>query len=314
MKKIFCLVLALLTALTFAGCSSCSSSTASPDGSYWLKTPTVMAVANVEERATYSVSVTPFKNSEITPNLVGEYTTCLIVCELPRENHAVFYNLQTSLTLTGTYTYNDQIIPVNDTATSTVIFYGADKKLKPYFSTKSMVSTSPILDDNGDIAFETYDFSYLIDYSGKNAKITYTDNSEDNNTGLPESKTFKNFYSSTFCENELLTMYPRMFERSSDFSLSLRTVSATNQKMETIKVSTASYNKDMAENYWNKPNFKVDCLQFYKSGTYSGIAINAYYANKSETLAKHVLVKMETGIANVGTMTYTLTHFSTDQY
>ena len=191
---------------------------------------------------------------------------------------------------------------------------GADKKLKPVKSTKRMVSTSPILDDSGDIAFDTFDFSYEIDYSGKHAKVTYTDNTEDKNAEFPASKTFKNFYSSTFCENELLTMYPRMFDRSSSFDLSLKTLNAANQKMETIKVSTASYEKEIAENYWNKPNFMVDCLQFYKSGTYTGIAIKAYYANKEEALAKQVLVKMETGIANVGTMTYTLTSFSTDQY
>jgi uncharacterized protein YceK len=314
MKKLICLVLALLTALSFAGCSSCSSSVASPDGSYWLKTPTTMTVSHLEERATYSVTVTKFKDGEITPEISGTYTTYLTTCTLPDDTN-IYYCLETSLNLSGTYTYEDTTYPVNDSVNSVVVFMGADKKLKPVKSIKSMVSTSPILDDSGDIAFDTFDFSYQVDYSGKHAKVTYTDNTEDKNAEFPASKTFKNYYSSTFCENELLTMYPRMFDRSSSFDLSLKTLNAANQKMETIKVSTASYENEIeaTENIWGKPNFKIDCLQFYKSGTYKGIAINAYYANEEEALAKQVLVKMETGIANVGTMTYTLTSFSTDQ-
>jgi hypothetical protein len=70
----------------------------------------------------------------------------------------------------------------------------------------------------------------------------------------------------------------------------------------------------MAENCWgNKDDFTVDCLEFYKSGTYSGIAIKAFYANKQESFAKSALVRMETGISNVGTMVYTLTDFDTNQ-
>ena len=316
MKKLVCLLLTIISLFTITGCSSCSSSTAKPEGSYWLTNPAVMEVANVEETCTYSVTVEKFSGAEITPNLTGTYTTTLSTVTAIDQPETPYYRLESTLLLTGTYTYKEQEIAVDDIVESVVVFSGTSNNLKPLFSQKSMRTTSPIINGNGDIDFEVYDFSFDVDYSTKKAIIEYTDNSQDGNANLPQTKTFKNFYSSSFCENELLLMYPRMFERSSSFSLSLKTVNAPNQKMETIEVSTLSYKKPLEQNLWNKTEdggLLIDCLQFYKKGTYSGIAMKAYYANKQETFARHALVKLETGIANVGTMIYTLTKFTTNQ-
>lgn len=326
MKKIICLMLALLLSLAFAGCSCAGSSSFNePEGAFWLQNPLFLSVPDdFSESAEYKVSVTKSKDSKITPTLSGTYGYTLSTITNP-ETNANYYLLETSLVLNGTYVYNEQTYTVNDSIESMVVFNGVDEKLKPLYTEKSIKTTTPVLNGNGNTTFENYEFSYTVDYSvdsGKDALITYTDTK--GNSGLPASQTFDGFFSSSFCENELLTLYPRMYTRDEDFSLSLKVLNPANNVKETINVTTQTFEATYSENYWNNPELLVDCLTFTKSGTYSGIPIYAYYASNqgkklengkriNQSYLKHVMVKMQTGIADVGTMTYELTSFTNSQ-
>lgn len=327
MKKFICLLLALLTTIAFAGCScSGGSSNVEPEGSFWLNQPLVLTVpTEFSESAEYLVTVTKSEASKITPNLSGTYSYSFD--SRLDGSGASFYQLDSHFTLKGTYTYKDTVYPVDDEIHSTIIFNGVDQKLKPIRSIKLIETTSPVVDGKGETTFENYNFQYVVDYtknSGKDAVVSYTDLSESQNSPFPDTKTFGGYFSSSFCDNELLTIYPRMFKRDDDFSLSLKVLNPANQAKETININTRAFEATLKENCWDNGDLLVDCLDFTKSGTYTGIPMTCYYASNqgkkldgdlraNQSYYKHALVKMETGIANVGTMTYTLTSFVNSQ-
>ena len=322
MKKIICLILAILTTFAFAGCS-CSGSDSSVDvgGSFWLKESLFLDVPeNFYESATYSVKIKKSSGSDIDLTIEnGTYSYEFKSVSIGETTPKLYYQLDTTLVIKGAYKYNNQTYPVDDLVFSSVIFSGANEVLKPIASTKKIKTTTPVLNGKGNTSFENYDFSYTVDYTaddGDDAVITYTDNK--GNSKLPANKTIDDFFSTSFCENELLTLYPRMFEREEDFDLSLDVLNPVNQTEETINVSTRSFETPYT---WNGNDLLVDCLAFTKSGTYSGIPIIAYYtSNFGKELAngqrvnqrnlKHRLIKMETGIADVGTLVYELTNFT----
>ena len=328
MKKIISLILAVFMTFALAGCScSGDSSSTSPEGSYWLDSYEIKTVPiGFSESANYKVTL-EVTNTDITANgIEGSYGYEFKSVTLENDaTQAVYYQLETTFALTGSYTYKNTEYPLNDSVVSNVIFKGADENLKPISAYKAIKCTSPIADRDGSIAFEKYDFSYTVDYtadSGADALVTYTDNTENKNAEFPSEKTFEGFYSSDFCENELLMLYPRMFERDDDFSLSLDVLNVANQAEETITVSTQSFEVNLTENYWDNKNLLVDCIAFAKSGTYSGTPILAYYASNQGIelengdnlnqgkIYNHAMVKMESGIAGVGVLTYTLTSFT----
>ena len=327
MKKFICLILAALTTLAFTGCScSGSSSSVSPEGSYWLNNSNVIEVpTGFTESAEYSLSVKNTGDIKLTIES-GAYGYTLKSVTLPEDTtNTLYYELTTSFTLKGSYNYKNTDYPVDDAISSTVIFKGVNEKLKPTSSVKTIKCTSPVLNENGKFEFKNYDFGYVIDYtagSGKHAVVTYTDNTADKNANLPEQKEFKKYFSSAFCENELLMLYPRTFKRSSSFGTTVTVLNASNQTKEKIKLSIGSFEAKVTDTLWGE--ILVDTVNFTKTGTYAGIPITAYYASNqgkkldngnrvNQSRLKHAMVKMQTGIAGVGTLTYTLTSFNNSQ-
>ena len=132
MKKFICLILALILTLAFAGCScSGASSSNEPEGAFWLANPLALSVPNdFSENAEYSVTVNKSKESKITPELSGTYSYFFTTITNP-ETSIAYYLLETTLTLSGSYTYNQQTYAVDDHIESAVVFNGVDNKLKP---------------------------------------------------------------------------------------------------------------------------------------------------------------------------------------
>ena len=312
MKRIIFLILTLCTLLTFTACScgACKKAEPSYDGAYFLRNYKEGKVANVLETAEYSVK---FKEEtlsstkdKVIPNVTGS-----LVTELSTEvlNEIKYYKFKTTLTLVGTYTFNEQVHQVNDVTTSTVWFLGKDDFFRPLKTEKSVKCLTPFVEkqtNTSKVVFNSYDFTYTIDYSGANAKINLTDNLKTENLEIMVNK----FFSKTFCENELLIFYPRLFNLNQGFSRDVKTI--TLNGAESLKMSISSYNADVKATFNGKEKtVKTDVIQYYLPGDYPGAPLNVYLANFNDNNSLYKApIKIEKPITLVGTQQYDLVSFT----
>lgn len=313
-KTIFAIFLCLLTVFA-TGCSATTS--VSQSGSYWLKNSKITEVADVNESCEYSVTVEKNEKSSITPTLSGSYTTSLTKDVY---NETVCYKLVASLTLSGSYEYKGDTVPVDDFVHSEIYFLGEDKNLKPLFVQKRVKSTSPVEDLNGNVEFKEISYDYSIAY-GKTATVNFNETSADKVFSLKNEFEKKLSYKS-FCENELLLFYPRMFNLAKDGIVSsVKTYDVTTNKISTASIAVQSKNKDMKVDLLytdttvfkalHKDSVKTDCVSLSLSGTYSGPSIYAYYVTLDDRYTRASLIKVETPVYLVGKLVYNLKTFET---
>ena len=151
-RKINALITAVLLGATML--SSCAGANYKVSFSpYWLKD--VNGDQNgVSETLVYDVTFnkgTPRNNYELTYQ-TGTYTTTLTS---KKENGELIYKYTTELSISGTYTYDENTFSFEDCVTSSVEFYSTNKSLAPIASHKEYCSHTP---RNTDVTKET-DFS-----------------------------------------------------------------------------------------------------------------------------------------------------------
>lgn len=326
MKKIIALLFSCIFCFSLATGCSCTSTTTSytKDGAYWLKEHTEHGVVDVIEESEYSISVTDTDGYDVKTEIDEEsyYKTKLTKTETPVEGaeEAYCYKLETTMVLKGKYIYKSEETEIDDSMTSVVYFRGYKDNLKPYKTEKHVVSTSPVNNGNK-IEFKKIEYSYTIDYGSK-AVTSFTEivpDGEDKILSTPE-KAEKAYYSSSFCENELLTFYPRMYIIKDGFNISLSTFSVLQNQKINLTVQEESYNKELAltsdcsidgRNYFITDNpVNVDCLSFCQSGTYSGQKIYAYYITHTTYKTNHVLIKFKSPVFAVGYFEYNLKSYT----
>lgn len=323
MKKIIALFFTCLLCFSLAtGCSS-STTSYSKSGAYWLKNYQEHGVVDVTEKCEYKISVTDTKGCDVTTEITeGTYKTKLTTSTISVDGEEkACYKMETTMVLKGKYIYNSVEEEIDDSLTSVVYFSGYNDDLKPYRTEKHVVTTSPV-NEGSKIVFKKISYDYTVDY-GKKAVTSFTEIvAEGKDKVLPTpDKAEKSYNSSSFCENELLTFYPRMYVISNGFNISLSTFSVVQNEKVKLTVRGESCNKAMAltNDCWidginrKDTSINVDCLSFCQSGTYSGQKIYAYYMTHTKDEAKNVLVRFKSPVFSVGYFEYTLTNYTSNQ-
>jgi len=322
MKRIFFLALTLIMLLTITGCS-CSAckgeSVLKPDAAYFLLDYKQNGVTNVDEKATYEVT---FKNNDqssengITPHVsLGKFETHLTTEKIGETN---YYKFTSTYFLQGDYTYErdgvQSVKPFNDTIVSTVWFLGKNNNFKPYKTEKSVKTTTAIANYETDasslITFENYDFSFVIDYSGANAKIDYTDNIENLNL---KDKTIKKYYDTNFCDNDFLIFFPRLIKFSKTFASTIKTISTGGLVDLNMRLSKYNTTMDLTDAYKinNKElKAKVDVVEYNLVGEFPGPAVKVYSASlKDDNSLFKAPIRIEKFVTLVGWQEFTLKSF-----
>lgn len=314
MKKLIAILFTCVLCFSLAsGCSS-SSTSYSKSGAYWLKNSQTGGIADVDEKSEYEIEVKPYKKADVTLTITtGTYVTHLTKSTLPESDEAC-YKLESSMVLKGTYSYKSKTANVDDSLHSIVYFKGYGDNIKPYRTEKQVVSTSPV-PDGSSIKFETIKYEYVVDYGNK--AVTSFKELSDGILETPE-KSEKSYNSSSFCENELLMFYPRMYKIESGFNITLKTYSVIQNEMLSLAVKAESTNADMTTDctiYGHKQtSIKTDCLSFCKTGTYSGSKLYAYYSTQTTMFKNNVLLKFSTPAFSTGDLVYSLKTFTTNQF
>ena len=305
------LVAFLCFSMTACSCGKSSDSYSKIKGSYFLDNPNLMGVGDVNETCTYSLSIKPYQSAKITAeDISGFYRVNLADTTYDVGGEEVnCYKLTAIFEMTGKYVYKGTIIPIDDSFKVDVYFYGADKNLKPIHTEKTMKSTSAyVLTDKVEI--NTIEYSYSIDYTDTHANVSFTEVSDVFN--LPEA--FSKELPSNFIENELLLLYPRLFNLKDGYNVKQSTfVAVQNQniKLATNRISTGTSVEMTYEHLGRTYNsIKLDCISLCQNSTYSGPLLYGYYSTlDGSSFNNAILFKIESGIDQVGQLVYTLTNY-----
>ena len=316
MKKIIAILFTCV--LCFSLVSGCSSSSTSytKSGAYWLKNPQTSEIADIDEKSEYEIKIEAYKNADVTLTITtGTYVTHLTKSSLTINEESVdCYKLESDMVLKGTYTYKTKTVNVDDSMHSVVYFKGYGDSIKPYKTEKQVTSTSPVPNGNS-IKFETIKYEYTVNYGDK--AVTSFKELSDKVLKTPE-KSEKSYNSSSFCENELLMFYPRMYKIESGFNITLKTYNVVQNEMLSLAVKAESTNTDMTTDctlYGHKQtSIKTDCLSICKTGTYSGSKLYAYYTTQTTMFKNNVLLKFTTPAFSTGNLVYSLKTFTTNQF
>jgi hypothetical protein len=284
---------------------------------YWLSN-TETDVGEINETSVYTVSFVEAEaddgKTQLKSTLSGTLTTNIQTATYENQK---CYKFTTNLTASGTYTYGDQTVEINDSITSTVYFLGISAKFFPLYSEKSVNVTSPIKNSSVEFIPVAYSVTTKYDKSANSATVKVVSN-------LPEDAKYKIADServyekitkgAPYLDNESLIFIPRASDLKEGFSASFRTIDALSQKVHnmnlavsstsaTVEIKLDSYTVDGVP---VNPTFNCYSANISISGTFSGTAIKAYYSADAKTHGKR-LVKMENELAySLGKIVYTL--------
>ena len=173
-------------------------------------------------------------------------------------------------------------------------------------------------------------YEYSIEYSGKDAtsKLVYGAPIRDENTNeiideqtIEETFTYKNYNDGAYIDNNLITFLPRAFNIKDDFYKGFSTIDVSNHEVKkmfyTVSSSSNSVSQQTFENLTY--DYLIDgtlqtvesgfpTLRLYSAidGTFTGAAIELYYASDAST-HRHRLIKSYSALNdNMGFIEYTI--------
>ncbi|MBO5850843.1 MAG: hypothetical protein J6R29_00740 [Clostridia bacterium] len=339
MKKLTTLFALLLASLfLFTGCVSASITY---DGEFWNKNPA--GFTRIEETTVYDVKVvntTPSYEDEIKNEHLkleisdGTYTVTLkgVFAD------ANYYVLETELIVKGQYVYGENTIPVDDYVKTYTKFKSRANGFTPVYSMrttfnektgKQHYNTSMYSYASGYVE-SNLRYEYSIEYSGKDAtsKLVYGAPIRDENTNeiideqtIEETFTYKNYNDGAYIDNNLITFLPRAFNIKDDFYKGFSTIDVSNHEVKkmfyTVSSSSNSVSQQTFENLTY--DYLIDgtlqtvesgfpTLRLYSAidGTFTGAAIELYYASDAST-HRHRLIKSYSALNdNMGFIEYTI--------
>ena len=327
-KRILLICLAGTTAL-FSACFGNQTTVSSNlfAGSYWLKSTEAGGVATVNETCVYKIQFKPNVPEDgstpvLSSDMQGTLTTAL---SKSAYNGVECYKFTTETVITGTYYHQSKNQTINDYACSEVYFLGLTDKLTPIYSKKYLLSTILLISNLSiEPTFEIMEYTVETVYDRTEQTATVTvkggDKSTPNYKLEDSTKTYQNYAKSgAFFDNESILFSLRAADFSENgFSNSFQTIDALAQKIHRMNVAVNSsdatgeieipaYSQAGVEKTVTFPVFNVNLSI---SSTFSGSAINLYYATDIATYHRR-LIKMQTQLAfNAGYIVYTLSSVS----
>ena len=322
-KKITIFTLTALVAFSCA-CTGQSATYTIFGGSFWLNSPEITDVRNVNETCVYGIALTPAENSAFTVEYANDNrlkTTLSTVSE----NGKPYYSFKTELTVKGNYKYGDKVIPIDDSVVSECVFSGTDKQFFPLRSSKSVTSTT-VESYNGSVQFSFFSYNQTTEYSDGAATVKITKNKAMPETlkelvierAVKESENTYDKLGSTYIDNELTFFFPRAAELTSGFSAQYSSLDVLAKKVRKLSLSVNSEKGTqeikLPEYSYNGSIIKdktIACFiaQIAITGdSFTGTPQTLYFAaGGTRNENKRRLVKIETTLPYLaGTVTYTL--------
>ena len=285
---------------------------------YWLSN-TETDVGEINETSVYTVSFVEAEaddgETQLKSTLSGTLTTNIQTATYENQK---CYKFTTNLTASGTYTYGDQTVEINDSITSTVYFLGISAKFFPLYSEKTVNTTSPT--KVADFKFVNLSYSVSTKYNKEEnsalVKVVSTAPDDAQYTVTEGERTYtKLTKNGAYLDNESLIFIPRASDLLAGFSASFNTIDALSQKVHNMYLSVSSsaptseitlsggYTIDGQE---VNPKFSCYNATISINDTFSGSPLKLYYSSDAKTHGKR-LVKMESELAySLGKIVYEL--------
>ncbi|MBR2376591.1 MAG: hypothetical protein IKA85_02275 [Clostridia bacterium] len=325
MKKLFTLFLVLIISIfTLTGCGE------TPLGfkaQYWHENVATTDFHPLNETIEYDVKVvnkTPSNSAEMKNNDVkmeitnGKYITTLKMLE--DENNVPYYSYETELLIEGKYTFKEEVKEFTNDVKSTTLFKTIVNDFMPISTTKSSNKTTTIMSAVNGYALFDFTYSYDVNYGEKDATSKYTLNTigETKSEPIVKNNTFKKYNDKAYIDSELLLLLPRAFSYEQSFMKSFSSIDVVTQKIQKmryyagtektevpdIKSFNLKYNLNGSET--GAEDFKAAKVQVLIDDTFSGAAMEAYYAVDHPT-HRHRMVKCYTALNDsIGYLEYTI--------
>ncbi len=325
MKKfITTILIAIISIFALTGCGATSIGF---KAQYWhenIATTDYHPLTEVIEYEIKLVNKTPSNSTEVSNKDVkmeitsGKYVATLKMEE--DENKKPYYYYKTELILEGKYIFDkEEKSFINDVTTETT-FNTIVNDFMPISSKKSSSKTTTVIEANDGYALYDFTYNYTVNYGEENAVTKYELNAfgDKQTSPIVKDNTFKNYKKELYIDNELLLLLPRTFAYDSGFVKNFTTIDVVTQKIQNMSynaVTQSANNPDIKSfNLKYKLNgsevgsdeFKTARVSTVIDDTFSGAAIEAYYANEHPT-HRHRMVKCYTQLnESLGYLEYTI--------
>ena len=316
MKKPFLAIAALTLGVSMM--TACSVDTTTNFTSFWNPTPVNEILPGTLETYEYEVSLKEKTASNSTYSLDYKDGTYKTTLSIDPENSEL-YLLETTLTLSVAVQYKEQKTEYfSDSVTTKVKFKSAQNGLRPVYSEKTTVSTSPKALNTSSLAdaYARYNYTVTTTYNDKCTSATCERvDFGGEGTGFTAVGNYKKNFSvpqkHTYLDNEQLVIALRGISSKNEQSLSV--YNASQRKVQTVKsdmddVQSGSFHMSLNGEVKDYTiDYAVTSLQI--SGINSGEEQRYYIAQnvgESNTF-RHMILRMETPLSfNLGTLEYRL--------
>lgn len=303
-KKITTLIIAVISMLTFAGCNQ---QPLNVNGNYWFYDSSSIP-QGFEEVLTYNVEVaskTPSNSKEVKyEGYYYENTTGLLVTKLQTKiGQKNRYIYTTTFSFSGTYVTPTKSTPFSDSWTTITEFYD---DYTPIYSEKVY---------NSELTNSAY--KYRIDYAEDKATCTLTQYPGTENE-VVDNFDFSKYKGNAFIDNDLVMLFPRLFNIDSSFVQQFKTIDVLSRKNHNMqyaavvveeKVDVKSLNNYTVNGNPIKEDEKtITCnhVTINITDDFAGSNIETYYATDHKT-HRHRLIEAYTVISGgLGYMKYSL--------
>lgn len=313
-RKLFALSAAALSLTILAGCSEYKVALTAN----WYRDPSITnAISGTYEKLTYRVTSL---NDGTSADLKVTYEPGTYVVEL---KNAVYtwddgtneevYELSSTLSVSGKYTFEDKSHEFSDSIVSRCVFRTVDKELQPIVSEKTVHSTSPAgpVPVTGEDPFVVYEYSTTVQYDKdcQNATVSYEDLSDEASEKSERTLSVQNGYS--YFDNEQLLFAGRAMTFGEGSSLRVSCLGAELGKLQDVLFSCQETDKrTQTINGEEIKDIDVNGVTLSLQQDLTGSVQKLYYASRlsGNNTYRNALLYMEVPLSyNLGTLAYTLT-------
>lgn len=310
MKKFLSLsALAVCAVITLSACSAAVPSPFTRSG--YLNDHTSKIVSPVTETAEYAVSYVKNANVDIGVEFTLDDGASYLKTDLSvvkgdgvkGESGKDYYLFRTETKIVGTYVIDGTSTPCTSEVSSAVYFGGLSDDLRPVYSERNVLSTTPKNVD-GKYILETYKFAVSTVYGDGAAKVTVTpEKVADEEYSVSGEYTIEKVFEKNYIDNELLLFAPRAMSLSSSLSTTFSSIDALARSLDELRLV---YAKDDVIKFKSceskriyagsveeaRTSVKVVSLTLSKNSTYAGAAQTLSFAAADDQNEYSRLIKL----------------------
>lgn len=306
MKKISKILTVLTLIMVVLSLTACSNVQLNARNYLWFKDPSAFK-SNFKETLVYDVSFTNVTNANSTPEEIDGYSldidesSYVTTLEAKTDKNGNYYVYTTEFNLQAKYITPNATKEFTDSFKTVVHF---NENLTPISSKKNYYSE-----------FSDFKYDYEIAYEGNNATATLRESDIAENNSREEVFTFKKYTKGAYVDNDVILLFPRLFNVSNTFVQEFKTIDVLSNKNHDMQYYAYLIDKNvdvkvLSGYTLNGEQVGADGLQCNHveviiKDNFSGNPIECYYAQDRDT-HRHRLIETFTHFGNVGYLKYSL--------